>query len=309
MRGSAATWYAYHIGYVAIMGLIKLSILFFYLNFATQRTFRILVHVSVVVVGLVTVLMIFILAFQCPKKPSIAASPAFFTASDSECWDMKYVLYPLAGFNIASDLFILILPLPLLSSLRMRRIKRVSLIAVFSAGLLVPIASGVRLWAVYLWATAGALSRYYGAYIIFWSQVEINTAIICASVPSFQPLFKRIFRNVSKFQQSSRSPDYYYAGQNVQERTPETGLIRPITYDSVSFLELPSRTYRSSHLRSRDKSQPRIIVAKRSREEQELRDRVREFSTRSSLYSHPSSRQSAITPTAQVDPSLRTGWV
>ncbi|KAJ4372974.1 hypothetical protein N0V83_003265 [Neocucurbitaria cava] len=40
--GSAASWYAYHIGYLAIMGLIKLSILAFYLSFATHRTFRIL---------------------------------------------------------------------------------------------------------------------------------------------------------------------------------------------------------------------------------------------------------------------------
>lgn len=151
------------------MGLIKLSILVFYLNFATQRTFRILVQISIVVVAAASTLMIFIVAFQCPKMPSYAFSSGILRdRGRGHCFDLRIVFYWQSGFSIGSDLVILLLPMPLLISLRMRTIKRISLIAVFAVGLLIPIASGVRLWSLYLWAHSGLHARYYGGYLIFW---------------------------------------------------------------------------------------------------------------------------------------------
>jgi hypothetical protein len=69
---------------------------------------------------------------------------------------------------MVSDLIILVLPMPLLYRLRMDRTKRILLMVVFSVGLLVPIASAVRFWGLYLWANSGKLARYYGGYMIFW---------------------------------------------------------------------------------------------------------------------------------------------
>jgi hypothetical protein len=113
--------------------------------------------------------MIFIVAFQCPKIPSYAFSAAILRDRGAgHCFDLRIVFYWQAGWSIGSDVVILLLPMPLLFKLRMRTVKRLSIIAVFSVSLLIPIASGVRLWAVNLWANSGSHARYYGGYIIFW---------------------------------------------------------------------------------------------------------------------------------------------
>ena len=167
--GPAASWYAYHIGYLFDLCLIKLSILIFYLSFATHRTFRLLVNISIGMVAIVSTVMIFLNAFQCPKDPSYALSAgAFMNRGAAHCFNLKVLFYIQAAFNMATDLIILILPLPLLLQLRMHKAKRYSLLVVFSIGLLVPIASGVRFWGLYLWANSGKMLRYYGGYVIFW---------------------------------------------------------------------------------------------------------------------------------------------
>jgi hypothetical protein len=122
--GSAASWYSYHLGYLATLGLIKLSILAFYLSFATHRKFRILVYISIAAVIVVSIISIFILAFQCPKNPSYALSPAIlYDRGAGHCFNLKIIFYWQAGWNIASDLVILVLPMPLLFPLRMRTIS------------------------------------------------------------------------------------------------------------------------------------------------------------------------------------------
>lgn len=170
LYASAASWYAYHIGYLFTLASVKLSILVFYLSFATQRTFRILVYIAIVIVSAYTVAMILVNALQCPNDPLYALSPGILkNRGAGHCIDLRVIFYIQAGFNMLSDLFILVLPLPLLFRLHMHRLKRLSLLAVFTAGLLVPIASGIRIWGLYIWATAGSKQgRYTGGYIIFW---------------------------------------------------------------------------------------------------------------------------------------------
>ena len=175
--GSAASWYFYHLGYVLTLALVKISILVFYLSFATQRTFRVLVHISIVMVAMVSVVMLLLVALQCPKDPKVALSAAILQDRGvaKKCMDLRIIFYCQAAFNIVSDLVILVLPLPLLFRLRMHSAKRWSLLAVFSAGLLVPIASAIRFWGLYLWATSGLMARYYGGYVIFWYVRTLNT--------------------------------------------------------------------------------------------------------------------------------------
>jgi hypothetical protein len=175
--GGAASWYAYNIGYLLTLTLVKLSILVFYLSFATERTFRNLVRVCIVAVTIIGAGMILCMAIQCPRRPQFALSADMLNNQGRiYCFDMRIVFYWQAAFNMASDLVILVLPLPLLYRLRMHKVKRLSVLAVFSIGLLVPIASGIRFWGVYLWATTGKMSRYYGGYLIFWFVLQSSHA-------------------------------------------------------------------------------------------------------------------------------------
>jgi hypothetical protein len=147
LMGSAASWYAWDIGYLFTLTMVELSILVFYLSFATQRKSRILVYICIAILAAVSVVMILIVTLQCPKKPLSALTVGVFVPRGrTYCWELWIVLYWQSCFNIASDLVILVMPMPLLFCLRMHKTKRWSLVAVFSVGLLVPIAFALRFW-------------------------------------------------------------------------------------------------------------------------------------------------------------------
>lgn len=164
--------------------------------------------------------MILINAFECPTHPSLVFDPAIFVSRRQwHCFDLTALYFSQSALNIFSDLFILILPLPTLVKLHMPPLKRLSLLLVFSVGLLVPIAASFRLWILYLWHDAEPdVQRYYGGYILFWDAVELNTAIVCASAPSLQPLFRRACGERS----GGRVRDAYYYYGDEREGTVMT---------------------------------------------------------------------------------------
>lgn len=284
--------------YLVCLGLIKLSILVFYLSFATQPTFRNLVKIWIVVVAVFSIVTIFLSGFECPHDPSITLSAKIFDPRyASKCLNRAILYYCLAAFNMFSDAFILFLPIPSLLQLRMPALKRASLLAVFSAGLLVPIASGIRLWSLYLWANSGSEARYYGGYMLLWSQVEVNTAIVCASAPSLQPLFKRVFGRLVSYR--THSAYYFYgdgAGNTMVETYTEPRRTRPLTplSDSARDLESPPASYQPNK-RSTAGTENELIVVQEVDEEERIRDRVRQFASQSSL-GQPQSPRSPARP-------------
>jgi hypothetical protein len=138
-------------------------------------------------VGAFTISMVFVNAFEC-DNPSDAWSAEILLQGAGSCNDLHPVYFGQAGFNIASDLMILILPMPILSTLQMKRQKRVAIIGVFSVGAVAVLASIIRIYALYLWSTTDDVP-YQGATILIWSQIEINAAITSASFPALKPLF------------------------------------------------------------------------------------------------------------------------
>lgn len=248
--------------------------------------FKVLVYASIAFVSTYSLVMILVNAFECPRKPSlIVAEDIFLMRQQWHCFDLRILYYSQAALNVFSDLFILFLPLPILIQLRMPTLKRICLLVVFSAGMLVPIAAAFRIWALYLWSDAPPdISRYSGGYILFWDQVELNTAIICASAPSLQPLFKRIFGELSRLTRGQ----YYYYGDGPTTMTQMTigrrGSRRP---EQDVALESPASTYRPQKQDVGD-MEAGVIVLRQVDEEEEIKNRVRAFTARPpSAYSHP----------------------
>ena len=271
--------------------MVKLSILFFYRTFATKKTFRRLVHATIAFVMASTTGMILVTAFECPSKPSLAYSEHIFTRRKQYgCLPVRKLYFAQASMNIFSDIVVFILPLPVLIKLRMETHKRVGLLFLFSVGLLVPIAAIFRIQAVRLWAKAGwHEQRYYGGYLIFWDHIESNTAIICASVPSLQPLFRGLFGRV--FLRSYQSTYYYGEGETTMTRvTIGRRISRRVETDIT--LNSPMPTYQpldKENDRSAESGVVRITEAQvEDAAEEEIRSRVRAFVTRpTSSNSHP----------------------
>lgn len=131
-------WYVYQILYLLTLFFVKISILAFYCRISPSRV-HMPIKITGVIVTIYTVAMIFVnvsfgsdgpmnntdtdtlssgKAFECPRKPSLAWSP---TAFPKECNNLVPVYYAQAGFNIVSDIVILLLPVPLLLKLQVSR--------------------------------------------------------------------------------------------------------------------------------------------------------------------------------------------
>lgn len=98
-----------------------------------------------------------------------------------------------AGYNLATDITIWALPILFLFDFQsMPPKRRVELTAIFSIGLIAIIASAIRLNIMVLWLKDVQGQRQRTANLLLWSQVEQNTGICAASLPSLRPIFCRL---------------------------------------------------------------------------------------------------------------------
>ncbi|CZT04745.1 uncharacterized protein RAG0_11097 [Rhynchosporium agropyri] len=96
-------------------------------------------------------------------------------------------MFPGAIFSIVEDLAILILPIPCLSKLNVGRGKKISLISMFSVGVIACAISIIRVKPVLdyhdtldqSWDTIQLLA---------WSEAELTVATICVCLPSLKPI-------------------------------------------------------------------------------------------------------------------------
>ncbi|OCK79163.1 hypothetical protein K432DRAFT_76178 [Lepidopterella palustris CBS 459.81] len=240
LEGTLKSWYVYQIAYLVDLSLVKFSILAFYRVIATQKMFRFAVDTTIAIVAAFTIAMVFVNAFECPK-PSDAWSAEILLQGSGSCINLHPLYYGQAAFNILSDIVILALPVPVLWSLQMHRNKRIALVAIFSVGFVAVIASIIRVYALHVY-TVGTDTPYNGAYILLWSQIEINVAIISASIPSLKPLFKRTFGSTIK---STTGGRYIYGYGGGRSNMNKQGA-------SIALKRMPSSaSMQQSHKRNR----------------------------------------------------------
>ncbi|KAI9712328.1 MAG: hypothetical protein M1820_001541 [Bogoriella megaspora] len=97
-----------------------------------------------------------------------------------------------AAINVVLDFAVLILPLPVVSRLRLPKSQKIALLLVFLVGGFGSIVSIVRLSIVHVEAREGHYLES-GVAAITWSAVEANTGIICASLLALKPWLVRFF--------------------------------------------------------------------------------------------------------------------
>lgn len=199
MRGVLITWYVYRTSYVVALCFVKLSILFFYRTIAATRNFRRCVHAAIAIVSMYSFAVAVASIFQC-QNPADAWSTTNYIAQfdrnrntqpvELKCFDPTKLWIFSGAANLVSDVFIIMLPIPALLSLRVPMTKRLALIGIFSIGLMAIVASCVRMWVMMLWAESAANSARFGTDLLLWGQVETNSAIISASIPFLRLLFQ-----------------------------------------------------------------------------------------------------------------------
>lgn len=113
----------------------------------------------------------------------------------------KYIfnLYPFyignAAANVATDGIILMVPIPLVWKLQMRTAQKVLVSSIFLLGGFVCVASIVRIYFMTLLSRSLDITWIMGD-VFIWSSVEPCIGIVCACLPTLQPLLKSALKHI-----------------------------------------------------------------------------------------------------------------
>jgi hypothetical protein len=180
----------------------KTAILILYYRMAATYPFlRYASLFTIAVINIAGVVLTFLYIFQC--RPVTAA----FSLTGGTCIDIVALYLSSMPINVLTDLAILLLPLPILTSLRMEFRQKVILVTTFIVGGFVTIVDVVRI--VYLQvalkeelavnpgASITATSRppnfiYQASFSLMWSAVEVSVGIMCCCVLVLKPLVMRV---------------------------------------------------------------------------------------------------------------------
>lgn len=193
--------YAFSVLYNPCLMLTKTSIIVFYLSVMSKdvdKVFKWLNWITLAIVNIGGLSLTFLSICQCSP---VSAGYVYPTPNGSTCTDIVSLYLSSAPVNIITDLALLILPMPILTGMRLPKKQKIILVVTFGFGGFVAVVDVVRI--AYL--QTAALDRFngsggiasadasdfswYAALSFMWSAVEVHIGIICACVPSLKPLF------------------------------------------------------------------------------------------------------------------------
>lgn len=181
----------------------KTSISLFYLTLSkNHRVFKWATVATLIVVNVAGLALTLLNIFQCRPVGAAFDDPI---RPNAKCIDIVTLYLSSAPVNIITDLALLFLPMPILTSIRLPRNEKIILIVTFSFGAFVAVVDVVRI--AYLESAAlarlqNATGSNVGDYSwiaslsFMWSAVEVNVGIICACVPGVKPLAAKVFPNL-----------------------------------------------------------------------------------------------------------------
>ncbi|KAG8622846.1 hypothetical protein KVT40_009357 [Elsinoe batatas] len=198
--------FAFSILYQPALMAEKTSILVFYLTLSkSNKVFRWATIATLVVVNAVGFALTMFTAFQCTPPSAAYTWPR---PANAQCTDVVTIYLSSSPVNIITDLAILLLPMPILTGMRLPKKQKIILVITFSFGAFVAVVDVVRV--AYLQsASTYRLQRiqntgtddpnvdladfsWYASLSFMWTAIEVNVGIMCACVPGLKPLASRI---------------------------------------------------------------------------------------------------------------------
>ncbi|TKX22178.1 MFS transporter-like protein 101 [Elsinoe australis] len=235
--GLRQSQFAFSILYQPALMAEKTSILVFYLSLSkSNKIFRWATIATLLVVNCVGFALTMFTAFQC-SPPSAAYK--FPRPVSAQCTDVVTIYLSSSPVNIITDLAILLLPMPILTGMRLPRKQKIILVITFSFGAFVAIVDVVRV--AYLQnASTYRLTQiqnnsqadpnidladfsWYASLSFMWTAIEVNVGIMCACVPGLKPLVSKFapkFIHDTSLQTTERTSSNHTAEIIEQQRMP-----------------------------------------------------------------------------------------
>ncbi|KAB8290714.1 hypothetical protein EYC80_008353 [Monilinia laxa] len=192
---SSQTEYAMYVITIPALGLIKLSVLFFYHRiFCPQQTgkSRIIIITMMVLVGLWNLAFWFSFIFAC--RGHFSAWWGSTIDLISQCVATFNLLYALSITDFVTDAIVLLIPLPLLWKLRLPTKRKIAVSLVFLLGSVAVAASLTRLVFLSIAYKVGfdpsADEDLTITGTLYWLMIEVGLGLFAACLPTIRFLFR-----------------------------------------------------------------------------------------------------------------------
>ncbi|KAF4978435.1 hypothetical protein FZEAL_5182 [Fusarium zealandicum] len=194
------------------VSLAKSSFAVLYLRVNPQRTLRIANKCLIAFLACQAIAESCVVIFQC--KPFIASYKLNIVGA--QCLNLHILWWSTFVFNMSTDLFLFIQPIPAMWRLQLPLTKRIGLICMLSLGLLVCVTSIIRIFFV---TRIGPDATYEFVEPMIWSQVELAALVVCSTIPCLRQVVQKVpWLNRALGLSSNKTSQNYY-GQSGNRRT------------------------------------------------------------------------------------------
>ncbi|KAF2855331.1 hypothetical protein T440DRAFT_464603 [Plenodomus tracheiphilus IPT5] len=167
----------------------KVSILLQYGRIFTVPEMRIPLHIVMGICVVYGIALLFTSIFSCVP---VRAYWQVLEQADAICIPNEVLWYMNASLNILCDLLVAILPVRVIWKLQIPKQQKIALMAILTIGWFVCVVSILRLHALIVLVANLDDSTWYSSTTAYWSAIEMNLTIVCASLPALKPLFINI---------------------------------------------------------------------------------------------------------------------
>ncbi|KAK8015205.1 hypothetical protein PG990_008501 [Apiospora arundinis] len=207
--------------YTITIASIKWSTLCFYWRiFNTRTSIRIPIWTLASIVGMWATAVILVTILQCTPIRAFWQRYDPFNPMSPDEFFCGVQLNPFFNGNsipnIITDGLIVLLPLPYVWQLQLRRPQRIAVAGIFALGAFVTTVSIIRLRLITAVDLLSADITWNFNDTIIWTNIETNTAIICACLPALKPLLNLALKGTLKSSSNdpSKSAGYGYNNNN-----------------------------------------------------------------------------------------------
>ncbi|RAL07847.1 uncharacterized protein BO97DRAFT_428887 [Aspergillus homomorphus CBS 101889] len=209
--------FAYVLIYVVTVPLIKMSVLLFY-----RRIFGMNKAIWFCMALTVGYWLSCTIAFLVCCRPVSYYWTQYLDPSGGRC---VFDLYPFyignAAANVTTDVIILLVPVPIVWRLQMRTAQKVLVCSIFMLGGFVCVASLVRIYYMTFLSRSVDITWVIGD-VFIWSSVEPCIGIVCACLPTLQPLLRHLIKRFS----GTRAGRYILGSSGREDSAATEGRVR-----------------------------------------------------------------------------------
>ncbi|KAH7073599.1 hypothetical protein BKA63DRAFT_37167 [Paraphoma chrysanthemicola] len=181
---------------------IKVSIILQYQRIFTLREMRLPLRIAMGICVAWGFTTLFTSVFTCVPA---SAYWRILEKATARCIKDETLWYTNAAINISTDIMVAVLPVQPIWGLQVPKRQKVALVGILTIGWFVCVVSILRLNSLVVVSNNPQDRMYYAAAGAYWSSIELNLGIVCASLPALKPLIVKI---IPKFSSRNSSRGY-----------------------------------------------------------------------------------------------------